>query len=173
MREFFHQIRMTENVENPALHHLRVGFPIMRPNGIHIALRPAAEPFRIVEIPIAEVMHRADQVVPFVTRSEIGDPVFTPGQPVALKSGTDRNPPRSVFPGALDPLEILGQIRHRHPPIVERLGHAGGMVRDAIFRDVRRQRGIDKSFRFALGMMAERRMGVVIGRHGVFEDESD
>ena len=42
VREFFHQIRVGKDVEEAGLRHLRVGFPILRPCGIDIGLRPFA-----------------------------------------------------------------------------------------------------------------------------------
>ena len=67
---------MGENIEQSAVGHFGVGLPVVGPDGVDIARRPTAEPLGIVKIPVAEVVHRTDQIIPIVARGEIGDPGF-------------------------------------------------------------------------------------------------
>lgn len=163
--EFFHEIRVAEDVENATIGHFRIGFPIVGPDGIDIALCPTAEPFRVVEIPVAEVMDGADEVVPVVAGCEVCDPVFTTSEPVALKAGADGNATGGAAAGAFDPLEIVWKLGNVHAPVVERLRDLRGVVGDAVFSEACGDCGVDIGFRLSFGMAAERCVSVVVGGH--------
>ena len=137
----------------------------MRPDGVHVARGPAAEPFRVVEIPVAEIVDGTNQIVPVVAGSELGDPRLAASEPVAFQAGADGNPACGLGPGALDPAEIFGKFRLGHPPIIERFGDLRSVIGNPVFAESSFHRSLDEGFRFALGMAAKRRVGVIVGGH--------
>lgn len=165
MGKFFHQIWMPENVKQSGIRHAGISFPIMLPNGIHITLRPAPKPLRIVKIPVAQIMHRANEIVPFITPRQLLNPWLAPGQPVALQARTHRNPPRSMRTRTRNPSKISRELGILHAPIIKRLRNLRRMIGNPILAQTHRDGALHKGFRLALGMTAERCMRMIISRH--------
>ena len=79
------QVRVPQKIKEAGSGHRGIFLLVTRPDFLDVDFRPAAEPFRIVEIPtIAEVMNRPDEIVPIVERVEMGNPVFAVRKPVTL-----------------------------------------------------------------------------------------
>ena len=112
-------------------------------------------------------MHGPDQIIPRVASGKIGDPRFAARQPIALEpravSAASR---RRGRPRPVDPRKVFRQIGQRHPPIVERFGKRLRMVGYPIFRKVCRDRGVHEFLRRTFGMVAQRRVGMIVGGHG-------
>ena len=83
----------------------------------------------------------------------------------AFETGANRDPARRVAAGTLDPLEIFGEIRFGHPPIIEGFGDLRGVVGNPVFGEPGVQRRVDEGFGLAHGVMAEGRMGVIVSGH--------
>ena len=69
--------------------------------------------------------------------------------------------------------KVGGQIGFQHAPVVERLGPGGGVVGDAVFAQTGRDGGLDESAGVPLGVLAERRVSVIIGWHERFSGTVD
>ena len=63
-------------------------------------------------------MDRADEIVPRMACGQVANPVLVTGQVIDLQRELD-DQPGMVAPGALDPPDILVQLRRPHAPVVE------------------------------------------------------
>ena len=124
----------------------------------------------IVEVPAliglgGQVMHGPNQVVPRVKVPEVGDVTLASGEPVAFQSRADQE----VAPGMVfrlrNPIEIGGEVAHRHAPVIEGLGGVWSVVRNPVFRKLSLLGSRDKLGGRALGVVAKGSVGVIIGAH--------
>ena len=167
--KFLDEIGVTEDVEKTRAGHVGVFFPVGGPDFLDVGFGPAAEPFWIIEVPlVAQVVDRADEVIPFVSRGEVDDPFVAVGEPVALESGSDREAVACVLARAFDPFEVFREFGFEHAPVIEGLGRLRGVVGNTVFDQSGGERLVEVFLWFALCMTAKRGVGVVICKHWRF-----
>lgn len=99
--KFFDEVGVAEEVEEAGASHLRVVFPVGGPDFVYICFSPASEPFWIVEVPfVAEVVDRADEIIPWVALGEVMDPVVISRKPVAFEAAADLDSVVGVIAGS-------------------------------------------------------------------------
>ena len=146
MAEFLDEVRVGHDVEAAAAGGVGEELPVAVPRGFDAEGGEAGDEGRVVEVPRAEVMDTADEIVPRGHFGEFVDPWGAAVEPVDFEAHADGDAVGGCGAGLLDPFEVLGQFFGEHAPVVEGLGH-GAVVGEADFGEAEGEGVGDEGFR--------------------------
>ena len=113
-------------------------------------------------------MNRADEIIPWMARGEVPNPVFAAGQIIHFEREADGQL-REILLRLADFPDVFVQLIGAHPPIVEIVARHRRVVGKANFIESKFKRAFCIFARLTGCVAAERRVHVVIGgqRHAV------
>lgn len=126
--EFLAEINMAYYVEQAGTGSLAEPIEVCGPNLGGVSVVPCADFGGVVDVPPGlDVMHRADQVIPFVPVGKVANPILMAGQEIDFESERNTND-REIRSRACDEFDVLVQFGQSHSPVIEPVCLHGAVI---------------------------------------------